>query len=74
MKKVMKTMKDFPSVIRTQYALALLHDQDENRAESFRKHMAEISGSYPYHTDIMHENDLMILAKQQYRRNVEQVR
>ena len=73
-KKVMKTMKDFPSVIRTQYALALLHDQDENRAESFRKHMAEISGSYPYHTDIMHENDLMILAKQQYRRNVEQVR
>lgn len=72
-RKVMKTMKDFPSVIRTQYAVSLLHEQDENKAEKYRRHMAEIADSYPYHTDIMHENDLMILAKQQYQRNREQV-
>ena len=74
LRKVMKTMKDFPSVIRSQYALALLYENDPSQAEKARSHMAEIAESYPYHTDIMHENDLMILAKQQYRRREEMVK
>lgn len=70
--KVLKAMKDFPSVIRTQYTLALLYENDYPKAETYRSRLAAIAPSYPYHTDIMHEKDLMILATEHYRRNQQQ--
>ncbi|MGM9940528.1 MAG: M50 family metallopeptidase [Bulleidia sp.] len=67
-KKVMKTMKNYPSVIRTNYAYALLHDQDQDKADEYSHQLAHIAPSYPYQTDVMHETDLMLLAKEQYKR------
>lgn len=67
--KVMKAMKDYPAVIRTQYALALLYEKDENKGDELTHRLAEIADNYPYHTDILNEKDIMILIKEMYRRN-----
>lgn len=67
-KKVMKTMKDYPAVIRTQYALALLYERDEKKADEYRHRLAVIAPDYPYHTDILNEKDIMIIITDMYRR------
>lgn len=60
--RFMRQMKDFPSVLRTEYALALLHDGDKERAALLRGRFEKIAEAYPYRGDIEQERSLLALA------------
>lgn len=64
-KKFMKSMKTFPSVLRTEYALALLSDRDENKAAQVLSRFEKIARTYPYPSDIQSERELMQIAADQ---------
>ena len=72
-RRFMRQMKDFPSVLRTEYALALLHDGDKERAALLhdgdkeraallRGRFEKIAEAYPYRGDIEQERSLLALA------------
>jgi hypothetical protein len=61
-KKFMKTMKRFPSVVRTEYAYALLLEQNQEQAEKIKKEFEKIAVTYPYKQDIQSERELMEMA------------
>ncbi len=61
-----KTMKNFPAVLRTQYAYALFCDRDEEKAATLYKRFKKIEKSYPYEADIQGERELMTLAQEGY--------
>ena len=61
-RRFMRQMKDFPSVLRTEYALALLHDGDKERAALLRGRFEKIAAAYPYQGDIEQERSLLALA------------
>ena len=57
--QLMKAMKTYPSILRTQYALALLKDQDSSNAA---KHLASFEAAakkYPYPQDVESERELI---------------
>lgn len=58
-KKFMKTMKRFPSVVRTEYAYALLVEQNQEQAQKIKKEFEKIAVTYPYKQDIQSERELM---------------
>ena len=62
-KQFMKQMKKFPSVLRTEYALALLHDKDNVKAEQIKSLFEKCAKSYPYQNDIESERDLIKIAE-----------
>ena len=62
-KKFMKSMKKFPSVLRTQYAYALLAEKDEGKAEKLWRQFEKVGKSYPYPVEWASERELMALAK-----------
>ena len=57
----MKTMKTFPSVIRTQYALAVA-DGDPEKAQGCRKAFEKAAQTYPYPSEIQSERELLALV------------
>lgn len=61
--KFMKQMKDFPAVIRTSYALALLHEKDASKAKAIKQHFDSRAKTYPYPCEIQGERELMELAE-----------
>jgi len=61
--KFMKAMKSFPSVLRTQYALALLWERDPAKAEAIKRDFEKTARSYPYSHEIDSERELMQLAE-----------
>ena len=61
-RRFMRQMKDFPSVLRTEYALALLHDGDKERAALLRGRFEKIAEAYPYRGEIEQERSLLALA------------
>ncbi|MBE5887133.1 MAG: M50 family metallopeptidase [Lachnospiraceae bacterium] len=62
-KQFMKQMKKFPSVLRTEYVLALLHDKDDAKAEQIKALFEKCAKSYPYQNDVISERELMDIAK-----------
>lgn len=60
--RFMRQMKDFPSVLRSEYALALLHDGDKERAALLRGRFEKIAEAYPYRGEIEQERSLLALA------------
>lgn len=58
----MKAMKSFPSVIRTEYALALLNNDERKRDEALKK-FERISKTYPNPSDIVSEGELIKTAE-----------
>ena len=60
--QLMKAMKTFPSVLRTEYACALLGGRDPARAETFRRQFEKAVRSYPYPGEIRAEWELMAIA------------
>jgi hypothetical protein len=60
--KFMKAMRKFPSVIRTQYALALLRDKDAEKAARFKAVFGKAAAQHPYPSDIQSERELMEYA------------
>ena len=61
-KNIIMAMKNFPTVIRYQYAYALLADKDAKKADEYRKHMEFVKKNYPYPVDVEDEMGLMDLA------------
>jgi len=62
-KTFMKQMKNFPSVLRTEYVYALLCENDTAKAEKIRKQFENIAKTYPYPNDIQAEKELMEFAE-----------
>ena len=62
--KFMKAMKQFPSVIRTEYAYALLAEKDAARAQEFERQFERCAAGYPYPNDIEAERELMLIARE----------
>ena len=63
-RKFMRSMKDFPGVLRTAHAQALLGEDDAARADQHEARFAQIARCYPYPADIASEHELIDLAKQ----------
>lgn len=61
-KKFMTSMKGFPSVIRTEYAYALLWEQDMKKVEKLKALFEKCAKTYPYSSDIQSERELMEIA------------
>ncbi len=60
----MKAMKSFPSVIRTNYTIALSGEENIKSPESYLKAFEKVAKSYPYHADIQSERELIEIAKE----------
>ena len=61
-KKFMKSMKKFPSVVRAEYAYALLAEQEHSKADASLALFEKIGKTYPYPSDIQSERELMEIA------------
>ena len=62
----MKAMKDNPSILRTQYAIALLHANDKTKAETIKAQFEKRAKTYPYPHEVAPERDLMAIADAKY--------
>ncbi len=59
-----KAMAKFPSVIRSSYALELLHNKNPEAAEKCHSEFIKISKTYAIRTDIESETELIEIARQ----------
>ncbi len=57
-----KAMKNFPSILRWQYAKALLFDKNRDEAEKIKAAFDKMSKSYPHPCEIEGEKELMQLV------------
>ena len=69
-KQLMKVMKDFPSVLRTEYALALASGKVEE-AQKVRQRFEKIAPTYPYACEIEGERELLEMADQRFKEHKE---
>ncbi len=58
-KQFMKSMATFPSVIRTQYAIALVHDQEPEAADKYKESFIKCEKNYPYPVECQTEREMM---------------
>ena len=65
LKKFMKSMKTFPSVLRTEYALELLANGQPKKAEKIKAKYEKMTSKYPYPSDLQSERELMECAYDQ---------
>ena len=68
----MKAMKDTPSILRTQYAIALLYENDKTKAEPIKAQFEKRAKTYPYPHEIDSERDLMKLAESKFNQSKEE--
>lgn len=61
-KKFMKSMKTFPSVMRTDYAYTLLREKDEKKAAKIFEQFDKVAKTYPYPSDVESERELLMLV------------
>lgn len=64
--RVVKQMKNYLSVIRTEYAYALLKENNIHKAETLRDRFEKNARSYPYAGDAQSERELMDLADEKW--------
>lgn len=57
--KFMKSMKNFPSIIRTEYAIALIRDKNTEMAEKAKQNFENAAKTHPYPQDIEQERRYM---------------
>lgn len=62
-RKFMKSMRRFPPILRTQYALALLYEHDLPKAEAFLTQFEACAAAHPYPSEIEGERELIARAK-----------
>lgn len=67
--KFMKSMKSYPSVLRTEYAISLIRDLDENKAEKIKAEFEKVAKKYPYPSEIEAERELLALTFKTYKNN-----
>lgn len=56
-------MKTYPSVLRTEYAYALLAKKDDIKASKVMEKFEKVAHSYPHLIDIESERELMAIAQ-----------
>lgn len=61
-KNFMTSMKNYPSIIRTNYALSLLLDKDQTKANTYLKQFQKCTKTHPYPSDIISEKELISIA------------
>ncbi|MBR3333308.1 MAG: M50 family metallopeptidase [Clostridia bacterium] len=61
--KIMKAMRKYPSVLRTEYVYALLAEKDPEKAEKALAQFCQCTKSYPYPCEIEGETELIKLAE-----------
>ena len=61
--KGLKTMRSLPSVLRTEYTLALLLEKDQAKAEKIMAQFDVQTKSYPYPCEVEGERELMAIAR-----------
>lgn len=61
-RKFMRSMAAYPTVMRTEYAWALLAERDEQAAAKIRRRFEQRRKSYPYPADMQSEWELMEIA------------
>ena len=66
-KKFMKAMRAFPSVIRTEYAYAVLVDKDLKKAGKLLAAFERVAKTYPYPNDINSERELIGIVDEMMR-------
>ena len=62
LKKIVHAMRTFPAVIRTEYAIALLAENDENKAAKILEEFDKKTKNYPYQQDAAFERELILKA------------
>ncbi len=67
--KIAKQMKSFPSILRTNYAVALLDTRDEAKAKDIYQQFKKVAAAYPAPADIASEWELIALAQQKAHEN-----
>jgi hypothetical protein len=60
---ILKQMRNYPSVLRTQYAEALIVQEDGQNADEILGNFEKISRTYPSEADIEAERELMDIAR-----------
>ena len=66
LKKFMKLMKKFPTVLRTEYTYALLSEGDALKAEAIKAEFERCVKSYPHPNEVVAERELMSIAYDNY--------
>lgn len=61
-KKFMKSMKSYPSVLRTEYSYALLAEKDAEKAAKIKMQFEKCARTYPYFSNIESEHELICIA------------
>ncbi len=61
--KFMQSMKNFPSVLRTEYVVALIRDKNTEKAEKIKQNFKKTIKTYPYPQDAETERGFMEYAK-----------
>lgn len=64
-KKLAKGMKNYPSVLRTQYFRALLAEGDQEKASGILAKFESVARTFPYPGEIAGEREFMALAQHQ---------
>lgn len=62
-KRFMKSMKSFPSVLRTEYVYAALCEKDGEKAAKIMEQFEKRAKSYPYPNEIQAERELIAIAE-----------
>lgn len=57
--KYMQMMQNYPGIIRTQYAQAVLAEQDMEKARQRKQKFENVAKTYPYEADIQSERELL---------------
>lgn len=63
-KVFMKQMKQYPTVIRTEYVYALLYEKNTAKAQQLLSQFEARAKTYPYPSEMVAERELMELARQ----------
>lgn len=61
-KKFVKAMKNFPSVIRTEYAYSILYKKDKEKAKKIMEKFEKTAKTYPYASEIEAERELIAIC------------
>ena len=61
-KKMMKLLSSMPSILRTEYAYALLAEKNDKKAAKIKKQLNNMAKSYPYAGEIASEQELIDIA------------
>ena len=63
-RKFMHSMQKFPSVLRTEYAYALLAERDMEKARRIRERLDVYTRTYPYPSEVEGECELLRIAQE----------